>query len=66
MSRGRQPDPFEVKRRRIRLQFRIIMMINIIMFFAALGSVVWLATHPETIGSFFGRIADGFSGRGAA
>ena len=59
-------DPFEVNRRRMRLQFRMIMAANIIMFGFIVAAAAWLLTHPESIGAFFRAIVNGFSKGGVA
>ena len=52
---------FRERERSFRRQFRFIRAIVIFFWLATVSAVGWGLTHPEAIGSFFGRIAAGFS-----
>jgi hypothetical protein len=51
---------FEATRRRIQRQNRAMVALMLFVSLLIGISAVWLAEHPEAIGSFVGRIAAGF------
>ncbi|KHA63408.1 hypothetical protein [Sphingomonas sp. Ant20] len=46
--------------RRLRRQVAIVQCLAVLMLIASAVAVVWLVSHPEQVGAFFGHIVAGF------
>jgi len=52
---------YKQAKRKIKILFLINISITIIIFILIIVSIIFLIKHPETIGEFAGKIANGFN-----
>ncbi len=51
---------FNKNRSRFNFVFNLVVVIQIVIFVAIVGSIVYLVMNPDQVGSFFGKIVKGF------